>query len=309
MNFKRILLLFTFSISSIILSQRTSIGFFYGPSIGYNAVYDDVGNYHNLFDFSLGDSNILNTFSLLDDNNLSNNIELINGNVFGLRFNFPVIKGLSIQPELEFQQLEFNHILYQNSSYAVFNNLELALSGLQSEDLYKTAMYFWKVSYFNFPFVLKIYPTEKFFFQAGFKFGFLLKAEESRILSSFNNNTQDYTNSQLFLDERVVYEFFDSDSGIDNHGFDKDEWPFNWNGSIIGGLGFETKTFYLSLRYNLGLVDFFSEVENKDDDFFEIYNSEIDEYIYTDLIITEPLINNNFKLRSVHLTIGFNISN
>tara|TARA_B100000902_G_C27049621_1_gene783467 strand:+ start:194 stop:583 length:390 start_codon:yes stop_codon:yes gene_type:complete len=129
------------------------------------------------------------------------------------------------------------------------------------------------------------------------------------VLASFNNETQDYTNSQLFLDERVVYEFFDSDSGIDSHGFDKDEWPFNWNGALIGGVGYETKSFYFSLRYNLGLIDFFKEIENKDDDFFEIYNSEIDEFIYTELEIDEPIVNNNFKLRSVYFTIGFNISN
>ena len=306
---KKLLLLFTCSISSFIFSQRTSIGFFYGPSIGYNAVYDGVGDYHDLFDISLGEDDFFNSFSLLDDNNLSNNMELINGSVFGLRFNFPVIKGLSIQPELEFQQLEFNHILYQTSNNTVFNNLELALSGLQLDNQYKISTYFWKVSYFNFPFVLKIYPSENFFFQAGFKFGFLLKAEESRVLASFNNETQDYTNSQLFLDERVVYEFFDSDSGIDSHGFDKDEWPFNWNGALIGGVGYETKSFYFSLRYNLGLIDFFKEIENKDDDFFEIYNSEIDEFIYTELEIDEPIVNNNFKLRSVYFTIGFNISN
>ena len=131
------------------------------------------------------------------------------------------------------------------------------MSGLQEEDQYKIANYFWRVNYLNFPFLFKLYPSQKLFFQIGFKFGFLLKAEESRALASFNMETNEYNTHQVLLDERIIYEFFDSDSGIDSHGFDKTEWPFNWNTTVLGGIGYETKSFYLSVRYNLGLIPFF----------------------------------------------------
>ena len=56
-----------------------------------------------------------------------------------------------------------------------------------------------------------------------------------------DNNTSsledEYVEYQVFFSERVVYEFFDSNSGQDNHGFNKNEWPFNWNTSVIVGLG------------------------------------------------------------------------
>ena len=51
---------------------------------------------------------------MLDDDDLTNNVELFNGSIFGLRANFPIIPGLSIQSELEIESISFNHILYQN---------------------------------------------------------------------------------------------------------------------------------------------------------------------------------------------------
>ena len=306
-NYIKFCLLVFFCLSlSILFAQRTSIGFFYGPSIGYNSIYDDIGNYHGLLDFNFPSDG---TLALLNDNNLSNNIEVINGSVLGIRFNMPIIKGLSIQPELEYQQLDFNHIVYQNGNDVIFNDLIFTLSGLENNGQYKIANYFWRVNYLNFPFVLKLYPSDNLFIQAGVKFGFLLKAEESRVIGSFDVETQEYTSYVPVLDEKVIYEFFDSDSGIDNHGFDKDEWPFSWNAAFLTGVGYETKSFYLALRYSVGLIPFFKEIENKDDDFFEIYNSTVDENTYASFDVSSPVLNNNFKLRAIHFVIGFSLSN
>ena len=185
-NKKILLIIYCLFFSSNLFSQRMSIGVFYGPSIGYNSVYDGIDTHHDLFDINFNANDLLNSINMLNDNDMSHNIEAINGSVFGIRFNFPVIKGVSIQSEFEYEQIDFNHILHQNGSSVTFNNLELALSGLQAENQYKIANYFWHVNYLNFPFLLKLYPSQKIFFQVGFKFGFLLKAEESRVLASFN---------------------------------------------------------------------------------------------------------------------------
>ena len=305
MNQNKLLVIF-FCFSFLLSAQRTSIGVFYGTSIGYNSVISDIESYHGLLDINFNELNSLNT---IDDNNFSNNLEGVNGSVLGIRFNLPVTKGLSIQSELEYQQLDFNHIVYQNSNEVVYNDLDFALYGFQNGNQHKIANYFWRVNYFNFPFLLKLYPSNNFFFQLGAKFGFLLKAEESRALIFFNTENQVYTEYNVFTDERVVYEFFDSDSGVDSHGFDKTEWPFSWNAAIVGGLGYETKSIYMSIRYNVGLLSFFKEIDNKDDDFFETYNNSVDQNIYAYFNSEAPLLNNNFRLHSIHFVIGFQISN
>ena len=186
--------------------------------------------------------------------------------------------------------MEFNHIIHQNSNNIVYQDYEFISYGLQDGSTHKLVNYFWRVNYFNFPFILKLYPSNNLFFQMGLKFGFLLKAEETRAVAIFDVADNQYLDYTIFSDERVVYEFFDSDSGIDSHGFDKDEWPFNWNVGIVGGIGYENKSFYVSLRYSLGLLYFFKEIENKDDDFFDIYNTSFDQNIYSQLEINEPLI-------------------
>jgi hypothetical protein len=135
-----------------------------------------------------------------------------------------------------------------------------------------------------------------------------MQAEETRVLGVFNLEGQ-YTQYERLFSETTRYDFFDSNSVIDNHGFDKDEWPFNWNGALIFGVGYETKLFYFSLRYSLGLFDFFRELSEKDDDFFDNYNTEVDLNTYNSFIITEPIINNNFKLRSISFTVGCHLSN
>ena len=292
-------------------SQRVAIGLFYGPSIGYNAIHSGPVHHHDLLDISFeSNESFSNTISLLNDDDLSHNLELINGDVVGIRANFPVIKGIAIQAELEYQRLSFNHILYQNSENAIFNDLTFALSGLQNENQYKIANYLWRVQYINFPFLLKLYPVnENLFLQAGFKFGFLLKAQETRALAKFNDEDQTYIYYEYMSSESVVYEFFDSTSGVDNHGFDKDEWPFTWNAAVLGGVGYETKRIYLSVRYSLGLLPFFKEIENKDDDFFENYNATYDESVYQSFESTEPVVNNNFKLHAIHFVIGCQLSN
>ena len=67
--------------------------------------------------------------------------------------------------------------------------------------------------------------------------------------------------------------------------------------------------FYFSARYSLGLLPFFREIENKDDDFFENYNTEIDDNIYQAFVSEKPVINNNFKLHTISVAIGWQISN
>ena len=118
-------------------SNTTSIGFFYGPSIGYNAIHSGVSNDHGLLDisFETGES-FGNSIVMLDDDDLTNNVELFNGSIFGVRANFPIIPGLSIQSELEIESISFNHILYQNSENAVFVMFDLWFSVISAHFLY-----------------------------------------------------------------------------------------------------------------------------------------------------------------------------
>ena len=306
-DYNKVFLLFFLSLFPFFLfSQKFSFGVFYGTAIGYNSVISDIQNYHGLLDINV---NEITSFDMLDNNNFSNNLEAINGRVLGIKFNLPITEQISFQSELEYQQLEFNHIIHQNSNNVIYQELDFALYGFQNGSEHKIANYFWKVNYFNFPFLLKLYPSNNLFFQMGLKFGFLLKAEETRALAMFNLSDQNYIDYSAFLDERVVYEFFDSDSGIDSHGFDKDAWPFNSNVAIVGGIGYEDQSFYVSLRYSLGLLPFFKEISNEDDDFFDTYNTDVDQNIYSEFEMIDPIINNNFKLQSINLSIGFHLSN
>ena len=86
--------------------NTTAIGFFYGPSIGYNAIHSGLVNSHGLLDISLStDDSMINSIVLLNDDDLTNNLELFNGSVFGVRASFPLFSGLSIQSELEFESI------------------------------------------------------------------------------------------------------------------------------------------------------------------------------------------------------------
>ena len=291
---------------SMFYGQRTTIGFYSGSSVGYNSIYGVNTPNTDLLDFNYNsDLTFFENISVMNDGDLSN-FEFFNGSVFGIRVNLPVIRGISIQPEIEYQQLDFNHILYQNGT-GVFNNLNFGLSGLEIDGEYKIANYFWRTHSVSFPFVVKLYPTKNLFFQLGAKFGFLVRAEESRTLAKFNIGDE-YVDYERISWERTVYDFFDSNSIEDNHGFDINQWPFNWNTSLLMGLGFETKSFYFSLRYNLGLLNFFKEIDNKDDDFFDNYNLEIDTQIYHSFDPITPTVNNNFKLHTIHISIGYHIS-
>ena len=290
-------------------AQKTSIGFYYGLSLGYNSTYaqKSVDAQLGLLDVNFNtDESFFSSISQFDDNDLTNGVEFINGSLIGLKANLPILNNVSIQPEIQYQQLEFNHIIYQNG-IGVFNDLSLALSGLDN-GVYKISNYFWKVNYLNFPFVLKIYPLENIFFELGGHFGFLLKAEETPAFARFNLNNE-YTFYDNLYGETVVYDFFDTYSVIDNHGFDKNEWPFNWSAATIFGLGYENNSMFLSIRYSLGLVDFFKELPLKDEDFFDNYNIDIDENIYNSFDLIEPVLNNNFKLHTIYFSIGYHISN
>ena len=308
---RKIFFVFLLLYCSICFGQRTIIGFYYGPSIGYSSIYshnaNDYDNVFNLLNFQYDtNDSFFENISVMNDGNLSN-FECINGMVFGIRANLPIVNSFSIQPEIQYQQLDFNHIVSQNGD-AVFNDLLFGLGGLSTEGQYKIANYFWRTHYINFPFVVKLYPFNNFFFQLGGKFGFLIKAEETPTLATFNidNEYTDYTRLDW---ETTIYEFFESNSGIDNHGFDKNEWPFNWNAVLIGGFGYETNSFYFSIRYNLGLIDFFKENPEKENDFFDTYNSEVDFSMFNSFSNLESVLNNNFKLHAIYLSIGYHISN
>ena len=312
---KKILLFSFLFYSFFFYGQRSSIGFFYGPAVGYSFVYDHnalVGyeNTQNLLDFNYDhDLSLWSNIAVMSDGNLSD-FEIFNGKVFGLKMNMVVTdnkqgQGISIQAEIEYEELDFNHILCQNGA-AFLNNNNNNL-GLDNNNQYKIANYFWRVNYLNFPFVLKIYPSQNSFIQLGAKFGYLVKAKQSTLLATFNldNSYVDY--ERLFFDQ-VTYDLFDSDTRVINHGFDVNEWPFEWNLALIGGIGYETKNAYFSLRYNVGIFEFFREITDKDDDFFENYNTEYNMFNYNDFIISSPVLNNNFKLQSIHLTIGFHFA-
>ena len=89
-------------------AQRTSIGFYYGLSLGYNSTYaqQSVDSQLGLLDFNFntGES-FFSSISLLDDNDLTNGVELINGAFIGLKANLPILNNVSIQPEIQYQQL------------------------------------------------------------------------------------------------------------------------------------------------------------------------------------------------------------
>ena len=139
-------------ISLCSLAQRTSIGFFFGQSIGYSSVYShNVNNVSGLLDVNFqSEESFFTTIQMLNDGDLSNNIEAMNGAVFGIRANLIIVKGFSIQPEIEYQQSTFNHVVYQNG-LGVFNELDFALMGLENNGQYKISNYYWKVNYINFP--------------------------------------------------------------------------------------------------------------------------------------------------------------
>ena len=304
----KILLLTLFSLQAIVVCQRSMVGFYLGPSIGYNAVFNSPASYSGILDFNFDsfkeNGNFFNAIRELNDGDMSNN-EFFNGSEFGIYANLPIVNGFSIQPEIQYQVLDFNHILIQQGT-SIFNDLSSSISGYLSDGDSKIAIYSWKVNYINFPFILKIYPTNNLNIQIGAKFGFLVKAEELSVRATFNSDNEytQYSNQG----DRVVYEFFESNSSTDNHGFDKDEWPFNFQVSLIGGIGYETKSFYLSIRYNLGLIDFFKELKDRDGDFFDNYNTEFDSSIYSDFEINDPIINNNFQINSISFLIGFHLS-
>ena len=237
----------------------------------------------------------------------SNNVEMMNGSVIGIKASLPVMRGISIQPEIQYEQIDFNHTLYQNGD-AIFSDLVFGFSGLSDADEYKIANYFWKAHYINFPFLIKIYPTKNLFLQLGCKFGVLVKAEEAPALARFNLNNE-YVDYDVVFSEKVIYDFFDANADPDNHGYDINEWPFNWNTALITGLGYENKSFYFSLRYSMGLLNFFREMPDKEGDFFENYNVEFDDNIFQSFVISDPVMNNNFKLHVISLTIGYHISN
>ena len=304
----KLLLVVICVIQSLVISQRSMVGFYLGPSIGYNVVFDSPVSYSGILDINFDNfkenGNLFNAIRELNDGDMSNN-EFFNGSEFGIRVNLPIVNGFSIQPEIQYQLLEFNHILIQQGE-SVFNDLNSSISGYVIDGDSKIAIYSWKVNYIHFPFVLKFYPTNNFNIQFGVKFGFLIKAEELSVIATFDSENQ-FTQYSTYGD-RVVYEFFESNSTTDNHGFDKDEWPFNFQGSLIGGIGYETKSFYVSMRYNLGLIDFFKELKDRDGDFFDNYNTEFESSIYSDFEINDPIINNNFKINSISFLIGFHLS-
>ena len=311
---KKLLLFSLLLYSYLFYAQRSSIGFFYGPVVGNSLVYDHnalVGyeNTQSLLNFNYDhDLSLLDNIALMSDGNLSN-FEVFNGQVFGLKMNMVVTnnargQGLSVQAEIEYEELDFNHIVCQNgvASFNSNNNL-----GLDNNSQYKIANYLWRVNYLNFPFVLKIYPSQNAFIQLGAKFGYLVKAKQSTTLATFDLDNSYIDYERLFFDQ-IIYDLFDPDTGVTNYGFDANEWPFEWNLSLIGGIGYETKNAYFSLRYNIGIFEFFRELTEKDDDFFDNYNIDYNEFNYNDFIVSSPVLNNNFKLQSIHLTIGFHFS-
>ena len=186
-------------------------------------------------------------------------------------------------------------------TFPLNNNL-----GLDNNNQYKIANYFWRVNYLNFPFIVKIYPSQNSFLQIGAKFGYLVKAKQSTTLATYDLDNSYIDYERLFFDQ-VTYDLFE-DTGVTNHGFNANEWPFEWNLALIGGVGYETKNAYFSLRYNLGIFEFFREMTEKDDDFFENYNTDYNILNYNDFIPLSPVLNNNFKLQSIHFTVGFHIA-
>ena len=99
------------SIPIFSLSQRNFVGIYSGFSIGNNPIYShnaENTSLDNLINFNYNhDLSFFENISIMDDNDYSN-FELFNGVVFGIQANLPIISGVSIQPEIEYEQLDFN---------------------------------------------------------------------------------------------------------------------------------------------------------------------------------------------------------
>ena len=113
---KSIILFICLFVSFNTFSQRQSIGFYYGPSIGFNSVFshnaeNNNENMNGLLNFNYDfNQSFFDNLSVMNDGDLAN-FEAINGMVVGIKANLPIISGISIQPEIEYNQLDFNHIV------------------------------------------------------------------------------------------------------------------------------------------------------------------------------------------------------
>ena len=89
--------LFIILIPVFSFAQRTSIGFYYGLSLGYNSIYtqQSVASQLGLLDVNLDtEAPFFNSLQLLNNDDLTNGVELINGALFGVKANLPVINGV-----------------------------------------------------------------------------------------------------------------------------------------------------------------------------------------------------------------------
>lgn len=132
---------------------------------------------------------------------------------------FNISKKVSFQPELLYsmQGSKFSQAIALNQTVYNTNNT-------------------FKLSYINIPLMVKYYPQEKFYFEAGPQIGFLTSAKLEVEVSNYGTNTQD------------AKELFESlDFGLNF------------------GLGYNfTKRITSNLRYNLGLANI-ANTESGDD--------------------------------------------
>ena len=90
---------FCFIIPFVFYAQNPSLGIYYGTSLGYNSIYPSLYENMGLFDFSLNSNeSFLTSVLMINDNDLSNNNELINGSLIGFRVTLPIMTSFYIQP-------------------------------------------------------------------------------------------------------------------------------------------------------------------------------------------------------------------
>jgi opacity protein-like surface antigen len=143
------------------------------------------------------------------------------------------LAAVSFDGDSETGQRHAFHLGFYGESF-VADNIALQIELLYSQQGYELkdngGTFTQKLNYINLPFLLKLYPTENFFLEAGPQIGLAISHKEE-----FDDN----------------FGLFDTSQEFDPSRFD---WGINFGGGFKTGSGVT-----LGVRYHLGLGDIYDE--------------------------------------------------
>ena len=147
------------------------------------------------------------------------------------------LSAVSFNGDSETEQLHGFHIGFYGESF-IGNNVSLQLELLYSQQGYKiidgSGTYKQELDYINLPLMVKLYPSENFFLEAGPQIGLSIAHKET-------------------FDSGFI--LYDTSKEFDPRNFD---WGLNFGG------GFKTNSgVSLGVRYHLGLNDIYDEDKPK----------------------------------------------